>query len=266
MELQNTYADRTIHEKWESVYRSSKFQDDFNDRMMDRVVRLLQPAPESRFLDAGCGIGDHSARIGRRGFRCIGVDISDTILETARENISSEGLGERVSFRTEKLERLSFDDDHFDFIHCRGVLMHIPDWERALKELCRVLKPGGKLVVIEANGSSAEAAVVRLVRLLSRRKSKLVRTPGGLEFWSDQGGNPFVVRMADITYLRKFLEALEMRVVRRFATEFWDINRFPRGLIRRGVIAANQIWFSLDLPASLSCGNAIIALKPHARP
>ncbi len=65
--------------------------------------------------------------------------------------------------------------------------MHVPDWERALSELCRVLKPHGKLVLIEANRSSIEARLVGLVRAVSRRKSELVRTPGGLEFWSNQG-------------------------------------------------------------------------------
>jgi len=261
MELKDTYADRSIHEKWESVYRTSTYQSDFNDRIMDRIMGLLKPPPASLFLDAGCGVGDHSARIGRHGLHCIGVDISETILENARENISRQGLEETVSFRSEQLEQLSFDDNHFDFVHCRGVLMHIPDWERALGELCRVLKPGGKLIVIEANQSSIEARLVGLARVVSRRKSKLVRTPGGLEFWSDQGGNPFVVRMANIPYLCSFLKSSNMRIFSKFATEFWDINRFPRGFIRNGIIAFNRAWFSLGLPASLSAGSAVVSEK-----
>ncbi len=261
MELKDTYADRTIHERWESVYRTSGHQSDFNDRIMDRILGHMNPAPESLFLDAGCGVGDHAARIGRRGLRCIGVDISEMILGEARRRISSAGLDETVSFRAERLEELSFPDHYFDFVHCRGVLMHIPEWERALSELCRVLKPGGKLVVIETNLSSVEARVVGLVRSVSRRKSRLVATPGGLEFWSDRNGHPFVVRMANIAYLGRTMESANMKVVSRMATEFWDINRFPRGWIRGGIIAFNRIWFSAGLPAKLSVGNAIIAEK-----
>ena len=265
MELKDTYADRAIHEGWESVYRANTYQSDFNDRIMNRIMGLLQPPPGSLFLDAGCGTGDHSARIARHGLRCIGVDISETILEDAREKMAREGLDERVSFRAEKLEQLSFADDHFDFVHCRGVLMHIPDWERALGELCRVLKPGGKLVVIESNLSSIEARLVRLARRLSRRKSNLVETPGGWEFWSDRGGHPFVARIANIKFLCNCLELSKMKVVCRIPTEFWDINRFPRGWVRTGIIAFNRIGFSSGLPASLSVGNAIMAekLSPH---
>ncbi|MGO9470599.1 MAG: class I SAM-dependent methyltransferase [Isosphaeraceae bacterium] len=265
MELKNTYADRAIHEKWESVYRTSGSQNEFNDRIMDRILGLMNPSPKSLFLDAGCGIGDHSARIGRRGLRCIGVDISETILDEARRKISGEGLDEMVSFQPEKLEQLSFADNTFDFVHCRGVLMHIPDWERALTELCRVLKPGGKLVVIETNRSSVEARLVGLVRAVSRRRSRLVETPGGLEFWSDRDGNPFVVRIADIGYIVQTLGSMRMEVRRRISTEFWDINRFPRGWIRGGVIGFNRLWFSLGFPATLSVGNAIVAEKLPAR-
>jgi ubiquinone/menaquinone biosynthesis C-methylase UbiE len=261
MELKTTYADRAIHEKWESVYRFSRFQNDLNDRIMDRIMRLLQPAPGSLFLDAGCGTGDHSARIGRHGLRCIGVDISETILQDARQRVAKRGLDERVSFRAEKLEQLNFPDGSFDFIHCRGVLMHIPDWERALGELCRVLKPGGKLVVIESNLSSIEARLVRMVRRVSQRKSRLVETPGGWEFWSERDGNPFVARIANIDYLLELLELMNVKIGRRFSTEFWDINRFPRGLVRNGVVAFNRFWFSLGLPAFLSVGNAIVAEK-----
>ena len=105
MELKETYADRQIHEDWESVYRSSPNQDDLNDRILTRILGLLEPPPGSLFLDAGCGVGDHSARIGRRGLRCVGVDISETILGDARERIAREGLQGRVSFQAEKLER-----------------------------------------------------------------------------------------------------------------------------------------------------------------
>jgi ubiquinone/menaquinone biosynthesis C-methylase UbiE len=265
MDLKGTYSDRGIHEKWESVYRENTGQRHFNDQIMKRIMKLLNPSAEDLFLDAGCGVGDHTVRIARYGVQCVGIDISETILDDGRKRIAQEGMSGRVRFQTESLEGLTFQDESFDFVHCRGVLMHIPDWEQALKELGRVLKPGGKLVLIESNLSSIEAQLVKWVRRASRRKSKLVETPGGWEFWSKQGGNPFVVRIANICYMNKLFNSLNMRIFSRFATEFWDINRFPQGLVRDGMIAFNRIWFSLHLPASLSVGNAMIAEKLPSR-
>jgi ubiquinone/menaquinone biosynthesis C-methylase UbiE len=266
MDLESTYSDRSIHHEWESVYRDNPKQDRMNEQIMKRLFRILKPSSDALFLDAGCGTGDHTARIALNGARCVGIDISESILEDARRRIARQGLHGRASFQQEKLEGLSFPDDSFDFVHCRGVLMHIPDWERALAELCRVLKPGGRLAIIESNLSALEVQIVKLVRSLTRRQSKLVETPGGLEFWATRDGNPFVFRTANIPFMINKLKTLNMRVVDRFATEFWDLNRFPRGLIRNGIIGFNRAWFSLHLPASWSVGNALIAEKlppPH---
>ncbi len=264
MDLGKTYSDRQIHDKWESVYRDVR-QETFNDQIMERIITLLKPSQDDLFLDAGCGTGDHSARIARHGLRCVGVDISETILEDARQRIAREGLEGRVTFQTERLEALSFQDSAFDFIHCRGVLMHIPDWEGALKELCRVLKPGGRIVLLESNLLSIEAHLVKWMRRASRRRSRLVETPGGWEFWTEKDGNPFVVRVANIDYITRLLQVFNMRMISRVATEFWDINRFPRGVVRNGMTAFNRVWFSLHFPAVLSVGNAIVAEKLPSR-
>ncbi len=57
--------------------------------------------------------------------------------------------------------------------------MHIPKWAEALSHLCRVLKPSGKLVVMESNHNSLEARIVLLIRQITSRRSKLIETPGG---------------------------------------------------------------------------------------
>lgn len=261
MDMSETYANKEIHEDWVSVYRQNPLQDRFNDLIMDRIMEILDPAPDALFLDAGCGSANHTSRIARRGFRCVGADISDYVLKKAEEKIAAEGLQGKASFSLQNLEAMSFEDGTFDFVHCRGVLMHIPDWERALGELCRVLKPGGKIVLFEGNRKGIETLLVRLVRRFRKGVSRMVETPGGLEFWSEKDGHPFVVRVADIGYLAHFLESRDFKDVRRIAAEFWDINRFPGGAVRDGVIRFNRLWFSLGLPSSPSVGNAVVAEK-----
>jgi ubiquinone/menaquinone biosynthesis C-methylase UbiE len=261
VELKQTYENDKIHESWESVYRLNPLQDRFNEALLDRHLRLLRPGPDALFLDAGCGVGYHALALARRGFRCVGVDISETILESARKNARSMGLENRARFECQMLEALSFDEGTFDAVHCRGVLMHIPQWHKALAELCRVLKPGGKILVIESNAQAVEARLVCWLRGLRRSVSRVVHTPAGPEFWSEKDGQPFLVRITCIDALVRGLENHGVRMLHRLATEFWDIFRFPAGLCRDAVIRFNQLWFGLRLPAGPSVGNGIIGEK-----
>jgi len=96
MRLNSTYAKPEIHDKWESIYRGNPLLDRLNDQIMDRIIGCIQPAPGARFLDAGCGIGDHTARIARKGYECVGIDISPLILEKAEKRMHDYGLSSRV--------------------------------------------------------------------------------------------------------------------------------------------------------------------------
>lgn len=264
MRLSQTYAQAKIHSHWESVYRGHPILSRFNDKSMDKILKDLNPPRDALFLDAGCGIGDHSLRIADRGFRCWGVDLSETVLEMARENAAKRGLASRTSFVCQPLEDLAFDDDTFDAVYCRGVLMHIPQWEKALANLCRVLKPRGRIAILEGNHRSLEMAIVLLVRKIQDRNAKMIKTDAGFEFWSEMNGLPFVVRVANIHRLASELEANQTSVLKTLAHEFWDINRFPAGALRTAVMQFNWIYFQLSLP-SLGCmGNAIIAEKGAA--
>ena len=263
MELKDTY-EKDVDSQWLAVGLSEQPDPGAIEREAHGSVREgpgVQP-PGDYFLDAGCGSGDHLIRLARRGFRCVGVNISHHILEKAERAIEAGGLQSLVLVTCQPLEGLSFADGTFDHVHCRGVLMHIPDWEAALRQLVRGLKPGGRIVILEANrGGSFESHVVALVRRLTRRKSRLVETEGGLEFWAEVDGAPFVVRMADMKFLVGWLESHGLKLVERLATEFWDINRFRAGPIRNGSIHFNRLWFSLGLPASPCSGNALVAEK-----
>ena len=264
MILKQTYAQEQIHSHWESVYRGHPALNRFNDKVVDRTLKHLNRPPNALFLDAGCGIGDHSLRIAERGYRCVGVDLSETVLKTARKNAAVRGLASRISFECQALENLTFDDDTFDAVHCRGVLMHVPQWEKALASLCRVLKPGGRIAIMEGNHKSLEMAIVLAVRKVQARNSKMIKTEGGFEFWSEENGEPFVVRIANIHRLSSALEANRTRVLKTLAHEFWDINRFPAGPLRNAVTRYNYFYFLSGLPRFWCIGNMIIAEKQTA--
>jgi ubiquinone/menaquinone biosynthesis C-methylase UbiE len=193
MRLSQTYAQEKIHSHWESVYRGHPILNRSNDKCIDRILKHLNPPRDALFLDAGCGIGDHSLRIADRGFRCRGVDLSEIVLKTARKDAVQRGLAFRTSFVCQSLEDLAFDDDTFDATYCRGVLIHIPQWEKALANLSRVLKPRGRIAILEGNHRSLEIAIVLLVRKIQDTNSKMIKTDAGFEFWSEMNGLPFVV-------------------------------------------------------------------------
>lgn len=107
-------------------------------------LRLLNPVGGDRVLDAGCGEGTNSRLLARRGARVTGVDISTRMIALAREHEAAEPLGiryERASFSDLSL----FADGSFDQAVSFMALMDGPDYPGAIRELFRVLRPGGFL-------------------------------------------------------------------------------------------------------------------------
>lgn len=112
-------------------------------------------APENRFilrnmgdirskllLDLGCGAGENSVYFATQGARCIAADYSPGMVEVALKLARANGV--QVEGCTANAMALDFDDNTFDFVYASNLLHHIPDPTLALKEMHRVLKPGGK--------------------------------------------------------------------------------------------------------------------------
>jgi len=95
-------------------------------------------------IDLGCGPGHLSVELARRSrFRIIGLDIDPDMKPLFEDNARKAGLQERLSFVQGDAQDLPFPDDHADLIVSRGVLPFIPDLGKCLREVARVLKPGG---------------------------------------------------------------------------------------------------------------------------
>jgi ubiquinone/menaquinone biosynthesis C-methylase UbiE len=110
-------------------------------RFAGRLLDLLQPVPGSALLDVGCGCGAvalrAAAQVGAAG-RVVGSDIAATMVYLGREATG-------VSFCQADAEHLSFPDASFEAVTCAFSLFQFPDMDRALAEMWRVLKPGGRL-------------------------------------------------------------------------------------------------------------------------
>lgn len=104
--------------------------------------------PRGDVLDVGCGTGEITARLGELfpDTRLVGVDLEEPHLERARARCA--GLGGRATFQVGDAQALPFADASFDLVVCRHVIQAVSDAPRALAEMRRVLRPGGRLHVI----------------------------------------------------------------------------------------------------------------------
>ena len=92
-------------------------------------------------LEAGCGIGTDAVEFARAGARYTGLDFSPTALDLARRRFALEGLEARLVEGS--VTALPFPERSFDLVYSNGVLHHVEDTHRAIREVHRVLRPGG---------------------------------------------------------------------------------------------------------------------------
>lgn len=121
-------------------------------RYRDRVLEYARLRPGDLVLDVGCGTGllafGAAGRVAPDG-RVVGVDISVASLAFCRRVAAEEGLETRMAFAAADAVALPFPDATFDAAVCRSVLMYVERKDAAVRELARVLKPGGRVSVFE---------------------------------------------------------------------------------------------------------------------
>lgn len=254
-----------IHEHWESVYLNPDL-DRLYDRIFERIVRTLAPEPDQTLLDAGCGSCFHAVRLARSGVRVTALDFSDAALGRGAETIRRAGMEDRIRLERGDLLELPFSDRAFDYVHCWGVLMHVPRLEDALGELIRVLKPGGRLVVMENNARSLHVQGEKLARLakriLRRPLNKRTATPRGSEEWIGDGSSRLLLRIQDIDFLVRFCEKRGLRLIDRFAGQFTELyTHLPGRALKRVVHKFNEFWFASVGRPKLAVGNILVFEK-----
>ena len=98
---------------------------------------------QQEFLDVGCGGGLICRELARRGAVVTGIDPSQKALDSARDYVQKASLGQSVSFDCGYSEVLPYADGSFSAIVCLDVLEHVRDVQATLREISRVLAPGG---------------------------------------------------------------------------------------------------------------------------
>jgi demethylmenaquinone methyltransferase / 2-methoxy-6-polyprenyl-1,4-benzoquinol methylase len=114
-----------------------------HQRWRERAVDVARVGPGSRTLDVATGTGDLAIALAERGAAVVGIDFAEKMLEIARRKAPG------IEFRTGNALALDFPDDEFDAATVGFGARNFDDLQQGLSEMARVVKPGGRVVVLE---------------------------------------------------------------------------------------------------------------------
>src|SRR3989338_7522590 len=114
---------------------------------LERVVDLLQPQPHWRALDVATGGGHTALALASRVQSVLATDLTPEILAAAEKFVRGQGIT-NVDFREADATLLPCADSEFDLVTCRVAPHHFPDCAAFVREMARVLRPGGAALVI----------------------------------------------------------------------------------------------------------------------
>lgn len=139
-----------------------------------------------KVLEIGCGLGTDGAQFAEAGADYTGVDLTEAAVELARKRFETFGVPGK--FQTADAEQLEFDDNTFDLVYSHGVLHHTPDTAEAIREIHRVLRPGGRAMVMLYHRDSYNYRIN--ISMLRRVGAHLLRFDSGVKLAHLLTGEP----------------------------------------------------------------------------
>ncbi len=114
---------------------------------MNVLKNAFETNGELKILDVGTGTGAIALLLAELGHDVTGMDVSEGMMKTAKDK--ADKLNLQINFELGDAENLRFKDNSFDGVICRHLLWTLPNPEKAVEEWIRVIKPGGKIAVID---------------------------------------------------------------------------------------------------------------------
>ena len=128
-------------------------------------------------LEIGCGLGTDGAQFAKAGANYTGIDLTQAAVDLARRRFEVFNLP--GNFRVADAEQLDFPDNSFDVVYSHGVLHHTPDTAAAVREVHRVLRPGGRALIMLYHRNSYNYRVN--ISVLRRAGIQLLRWKAGVK-------------------------------------------------------------------------------------
>ena len=116
-----------------------------------KAIQQLAPYKPQRMLDIATGTGDFAILAAQmlQPQQLLGTDISEGMMDIGRQKVKQLGLDRVISFAREDCMALSYGDEEFDAVTAAFGIRNFPDLDKGLSEMCRVLKKGGHLSIVE---------------------------------------------------------------------------------------------------------------------
>jgi ubiquinone/menaquinone biosynthesis C-methylase UbiE len=170
-------------------------------------------------LEIGCGIGIDAAEFARHGAQVTALDLSPKNIELAKKYFAYNNL--EGTLLVGNAEEMCFDDNAFDAVVAIGVFIYTPNTQKAIDEVLRVVKPGGKVICMFWNRISWYPLLVRL---------------SGKNFDHEEKDAP-LIQLYSVSEIKRMFE--------KFARVEIEMDRFPTKTIKRSGILAQVYNYSL---------------------
>ena len=155
-----------------------------------KAIKWLRPYSPKQMMDVATGTGDFAILACKmlQPDELIGTDISEGMMNVGRQKVKTEGLEQQISFAREDCTNLSFSNDRFDAVTVAFGIRNFADLDKGLSEMCRVIRPGGHLVILELTtpeqfpmkqlfGIYSKVVIPTLGKLLSKDQSAYTYLP-----------------------------------------------------------------------------------------
>src|SRR5438128_2589049 len=186
-DLVNAHFQSTVS-YWKDIYDSQSVYATIYQQRRDLVLSLvdkLAVPTDSKILEIGCGPGLTTVALAKRGYNVEAIDAIDPMISLTREIADANGLGHRISARLGDIHHLAFPNNTFRLVLAIGVTEWLQTLDRPMREIARVLQPGGYLITNADNSGAlhrmldplANPMLAPLKTLVRRRFGRRAKTP-----------------------------------------------------------------------------------------
>jgi SAM-dependent methyltransferase len=214
---------------------------------VDPLLEAARANPSCRLLDVATGPGVVAAGAVARSIDTIGLDFAFEAIEIASRNVPG------AHFEVGDAQAMSYADSSFDVVICAYGIMHMPNPDRALAEMYRVLRPGGRIAVSVWEAPGDENGFGLLYRSIQQHGNTRVDLPQGPDFFQFGDAGALAKALADTGFVDIDVQALPQYWRLDDADDF--ITCFADATVRsRGLLAAQSVRARGEIYASVRDG------------